>query len=39
MYHKWMEENNKSVYEASIHFNVSVKEIWEQIKCQQQIKK
>lgn len=26
-----MQDNNKSALEASEHFNVSVKEVWEQI--------
>ena len=32
MYWEWMQENNKSVYDASKHFNVKAEEIWKQIK-------
>ena len=31
MYWTWMQENNKSAFEASEHFNVTVEEVWEQI--------
>lgn len=30
-YWEWMKDNNKTVYEASIHFDVNVKQVWEQI--------
>lgn len=31
MYLEWMEENGKTVLEASEHFGVSIGKVWEQI--------
>jgi len=28
---QWMQENNKSAYEASLHFDVSIEEVWKHI--------
>ena len=39
MYWTWMQENNKTAYETSKHFNVEVEEIWKQINDQKNTKK
>ena len=39
MYWNWMQENNKSAYETSQHFNVGIGEVWKQINDQKNTKK